>query len=110
MDTKTRVIDPACGMAVDPAKAAGSSDFGGESYWFCSAGCKAAFDADPAKYTGAPTGAMGDAHHDHHAHRAAPRPVVQLTLGTARHNGSTADGAAERIDLPITGMSCAACA
>ena len=129
MEMKTKVIDPACGMAVEPAKAAGSSDYGGERYWFCSAGCKAAFDADPARYTGASTGAMGDAHHDHDARPAAPqpvvqlgmgapkrsdppatRPVVQLTLGKPRHNASTSDGAAERIDLPITGMSCAACA
>jgi Cu+-exporting ATPase len=28
----------------------------------------------------------------------------------SRHNASTPDGAAERCDLPITGMSCAACA
>jgi P-type Cu+ transporter len=29
---------------------------------------------------------------------------------SARHDHSTADGAAERVDLPITGMTCAACA
>jgi P-type Cu+ transporter len=41
---------------------------------------------------------------------AATQPVVQLSLGKPRSASATADGAAERIDLPITGMSCAACA
>lgn len=43
--------DVVCGMQVDPAKAAGSSQVGGKTYYFCSKGCKAKFDADPAKYT-----------------------------------------------------------
>ncbi|MCA1732705.1 MAG: heavy metal translocating P-type ATPase, partial [Acidobacteria bacterium] len=31
-------------------KAAGSSEYGGRTIYFCSAGCKAKFDADPGKY------------------------------------------------------------
>ncbi len=51
------------------------------------------------------------ASHAHHAQAAArTQPVVQLTMGRPRHNGSTPDGEAERVDLPITGMTCAACA
>jgi P-type Cu+ transporter len=42
--------DPVCGMTVDPARAAGSSEHGGHTVYFCSKGCKAKFDADPAKY------------------------------------------------------------
>ena len=42
--------DPVCGMQVDPAKAAGTSQFNDKTYYFCSKGCKAKFDADPAKY------------------------------------------------------------
>src|SRR5919107_1125618 len=38
-------VDPVCGMTVDPAKAAGFSDREGVRYYFCSAGCKAKFDA-----------------------------------------------------------------
>jgi Cu+-exporting ATPase len=42
-------VDPVCGMTVDPAKAkGGSADFDGRTYWFCSPGCKAKFEADPA--------------------------------------------------------------
>jgi len=32
--------DVVCGMQVDPAKAAGSSEFNGKTYHFCSKGCK----------------------------------------------------------------------
>ncbi|HEX6750030.1 MAG TPA: heavy metal translocating P-type ATPase [Longimicrobium sp.] len=127
MATGTKVIDPACGMTVNPATAAGSSENAGRTYWFCSAGCKAAFDADPARYVeGAAAGPIGDAHHDRgRAPAASPQPmvqlgakqdrvpthpVVQLSIGSGRSASATADGAAERIDLPITGMSCAACA
>ena len=30
--------------------AAGSSTYGGKTYYFCCAGCKPMFDKDPAKY------------------------------------------------------------
>ncbi len=42
--------DPVCGMQVDPAKAAGSSEHEGKTYYFCGAGCKSSFDANPAQY------------------------------------------------------------
>ena len=42
--------DVVCGMQVDPAKAAGTSQFGGKTYYFCSKGCKAKFDANPTQY------------------------------------------------------------
>ena len=42
--------DPVCGMAVDPAKAAGSSQYNGKTYYFCSKGCKAKFDANPTQF------------------------------------------------------------
>ena len=38
-----RVIDPVCGMTVDPARAAGSVDHRGQTYYFCSKGCVAKF-------------------------------------------------------------------
>ena len=46
---------------------------------------------------------------------AAPAQVAATThesndAPSARHTRSTPDGAGERIDLPITGMTCAACA
>ena len=45
-------IDPVCGMTVDPARAAGSSEYGGTTYFFCNPHCKAKFDANPEAYAG----------------------------------------------------------
>jgi YHS domain-containing protein len=42
--------DVVCGMQVDPAKAAGSSQYAGKTYYFCSKGCKAKFDANPGQF------------------------------------------------------------
>ena len=44
--------DVVCGMYVDFAEAAGSSDLNGKTYYFCAKGCKAKFDANPGDYTG----------------------------------------------------------
>lgn len=42
--------DPVCGMQVDERRAAGQSEYKGKTYYFCSAGCKAAFDQNPERY------------------------------------------------------------
>ena len=42
--------DSVCGMTVDEKKAAATAVYGGKTYYFCSAGCKAAFEKAPAKY------------------------------------------------------------
>ena len=42
-------IDPVCGMTVEPATAAGQSDYKGKTYYFCSQHCVHAFRADPEK-------------------------------------------------------------
>ncbi|HBG74733.1 MAG TPA: YHS domain-containing protein [Anaerolineae bacterium] len=46
------VKDPVCGMTIDPKTAAGKSEYKGETYYFCSAGCKKSFDAKPEEYAG----------------------------------------------------------
>jgi Cu+-exporting ATPase len=43
-------LDPVCGMTVDPQHAAGSSLYQGKTYYFCSKGCVAKFEANPEKY------------------------------------------------------------
>ena len=45
-----RVLDPVCGMMVDPDRAAGHVEHNGTTYHFCSTGCVAKFSADPEKY------------------------------------------------------------
>jgi Cu+-exporting ATPase len=44
------VIDPVCGMEVDPEDAAGKADYQGQTYYFCNPLCMEKFQADPAKY------------------------------------------------------------
>ncbi len=127
--THPTAVDPVCGMTVDPANAAGSSVHGGHTFWFCSPGCKQRFDADPATYaatapsasaTAAPVRIAPKQAHAHGATstRAPAMPMVQLQMGRPRQSPSdarpsspdAASGPAERVDLPITGMTCAACA
>jgi Cu+-exporting ATPase len=48
--TMDSAVDPVCGMQVDPAKAAGSHEYQGHRYYFCSPGCLAKFQADPARF------------------------------------------------------------
>ena len=43
-------IDPVCGMQVNEATAKNVSEFAGSKYFFCGAGCKRKFDADPDSY------------------------------------------------------------
>ncbi len=59
-----RVTDPVCGMQVDPHATEHRASHDGESYYFCRAGCRERFLADPERYLGgreepeAPPGAM----------------------------------------------------
>src|SRR5262245_54229675 len=43
-------LDPVCGMTVDPHSAKHRHVHAGHPYYFCSAGCRSKFAADPAKY------------------------------------------------------------
>jgi YHS domain-containing protein len=42
--------DVVCGMQVDPNKAAGTSVYGGKTYYFCSKACKTKFDSNPTQF------------------------------------------------------------
>jgi P-type Cu+ transporter len=48
--TDAKVRDPVCGMSVDPATSRHRSDYRGETYHFCSAGCRTKFATDPTQY------------------------------------------------------------
>lgn len=54
-------IDPVCDMEVTPETAAGKSEYNGQTYYFCSPGCKKDFDKEPEKYFG-----KDDEHAHHH--------------------------------------------
>ena len=56
-------------MTVDPHTAKHRADYRGHTYYFCSAGCRAKFVADPQKYLGA---------------RASPKPCPKAPSTPAR--------------------------
>jgi Cu+-exporting ATPase len=85
------VRDPVCGMMIEPAPAAFQSQFEEMTFYFCAAACKQKFDADPSLYSKAPN--------------AMP---ILVTLGSIKR--ATEIAQSSRVDLPITGMSCASCA
>jgi hypothetical protein len=59
--------DPVCGMTVDRFKTPFRSEHAGETFYFCSAGCKESFDADPDRYldTAQRRPVPAHARHDH---------------------------------------------
>lgn len=44
------VKDPVCGMEVDPSTSKYTSEYRGQTYWFCSLMCLKAFEDDPLHY------------------------------------------------------------
>ena len=53
----TLATDPVCGMRVDPAASKHHAEHGGQTFHFCSAGCRTKFVADPGRYLGGPESA-----------------------------------------------------
>ncbi|NUR16228.1 MAG: heavy metal translocating P-type ATPase [Dermatophilaceae bacterium] len=90
--TTSLLKDPVCGMDVDPSTTQHHVELDGHDYYFCSAGCRNAFEADPSSFLepGHPSserahGTHGHHHHDHHhdhhhgtAGHAAPTPTAGL--------------------------------
>jgi Cu+-exporting ATPase len=50
--TNAAVRDPVCGMIVDPHTASHCHQHQGHTYYFCSAGCRTQFAAEPRRYLG----------------------------------------------------------
>jgi P-type Cu+ transporter len=49
-DNDGKVRDPVCGMRVDPSQTAHHAEHQGQTYHFCSAGCRSKFADSPQKY------------------------------------------------------------
>lgn len=47
------MVDPVCGLQVDPREARFTSTYQGKTYYFTDPDCKRMFDEDPAAYVGA---------------------------------------------------------
>lgn len=45
-----KATDPVCGMTVEPRTAAAEVEHKGKTYYFCSEGCRKAFEEGPERY------------------------------------------------------------
>ena len=52
-DTQSSAVDPVCGMHVEIASAEYTSDYQGQTYYFCCAGCQHSFEKTPEQYLSA---------------------------------------------------------
>lgn len=102
--TKTKVADPVCGMEIDPANAAGKIDYRNETFHFCSNSCKEIYKRDPEKYFDVNASALKQ------DNKQANGVGVEDAASKIRGEHSARNDSGERVDLPITGMTCAACA
>src|SRR5262245_51925776 len=81
------VIDPVCGMTVDPEHAAGSYEYEGKTYYFCNTHCLHRFQKDPQSFL----------------QKTAPKPVANAKKYTCpMHPEIIRDGPGS---CPICGMA-----
>src|SRR5579872_2347851 len=86
MQNRTMTKDPVCGMNVDPAAAAGQSEYQDQTYYFCSKSCKAKFDADPARYISRAALGAGE----QHCHHCQANAATKIDIAEpSKHTGST---------------------
>ncbi len=85
------VLDPVCGMTIDPASAAGKVEYAGDTFYFCSAGCRSTFEKDPARFA---------------ARAAAAEPAGHLvhSHGMPARQGGVMEQRASAVD-PVCGMT-----
>ncbi len=86
-----KVKDPVCGMTIEDTEAAATYEREGVKYYFCSVPCKENFQKDPDKYLKGASAA--------HEHPTAEKEEIPAATGQGK-----------RVDIPVTGMSCASCA
>ncbi|HJR38387.1 MAG TPA: heavy metal translocating P-type ATPase [Nocardioidaceae bacterium] len=108
--TAHQVTDPVCGMAVDPTSAEHTASHAGETYYFCSAHCKAKFEVDAGRYATPSHTEHDHADHSHAGHghetQAGPAPspadgeVVEYTCPMHPEIRQAGPGA-----CPICGMA-----
>lgn len=83
-----RVTDSVCGMTIESDSAAGQSQYGGRTFYFCSAQCKRQFDADPAKYAGKTTSSTADSLERHEPRFTKAAGMVAPKFGSAGSGGA----------------------
>jgi Cu+-exporting ATPase len=107
-ETMDKVLDPVCGMTVDPKAGRPSAEHNGKTWHFCSARCHEKFRANPEQYTkpaAAPTPPTPS--HKHAPAHLEADPAVPAAASAGQwtcpmHPQIVQDGPG---DCPICGMS-----
>src|SRR6266568_762535 len=94
-----REKDPVCGMSVEPAKAAGKVQYGGKTYYFCSARCAERFSKEPEKFLAAPeTAGM---HKNHAVHADATDAPARSATPAIKDEAAPPEGKNARYTCPM---------
>jgi Cu+-exporting ATPase len=80
-------VDPVCGMRVEIPHAVAMSVYQGQFIYFCNVACKEKFDVSPEKFL---------------------RPAGEVEE-EGKHLLSSGGKGLKKVEIPITGMSCASC-
>ena len=87
-----KVKDVVCNMTIEDSAAAEKSEYQGVTYYFCNLNCKNKFDQNPGKYLRVSESVEAMSHISTPLEAVMPKPEVR------------------KIELPVSGMSCASCA
>ena len=79
LPTIQSAVDPVCGMTVNPLSAAGSYEYNGQTYYFCSQHCLKKFSEDPARFLSTAPSADAHAHHETPAPAPAKGEKIEYT-------------------------------
>lgn len=91
------VKDPVCGMMIDSESAQAHTEFLGQTYWFCSSECLAAFEQTPERYAAQASEALGPEHEELEKHEP---PYTTLGFLTSPKFGAAGSGGLEYERLP----------
>ena len=91
------VNDPVCGMPINSESAKARTERNGHTYYFCSPGCAAAFEADPERY--APQGSERNQAEAEELEKHEP-PYTTLGFLTSPKFGAAGSGGLEYERLP----------
>ena len=95
-----RVVDPVCGMTVDPAISKHQLDHAGQTFHFCSASCREKFAADPTRYLKPNQGELRPSASSGTLYTCPMHPQVRQDapgrLSDLRHGAGAADGERRR--------------
>ena len=91
------VKDPVCGMTIDSESAKARTERNGQTYYFCSSGCAAEFEADAERYV--PQVPAGDQPEAEQLEKHEP-PYTTLGFLTSPKFGAAGSGGLEYERLP----------